>query len=475
MYRMTMNLMIKRLDFMDEESKLGTMPIGRLLVSMSIPMMVSFFIQALYNIVDSMFVAMISENALTAVSIAFPMQNIITAIGVGTGVGINALVPRRLGQGRQQDAEKIANVGVSLSVYYWIIFILIGLFVVRPYYSLQTGVTEIVEDGVQYLSLVCIVSVGSFFGAILEKLLVSTGHTICSMISQASGAVFNIVFDPILIFGIGPFPAMGVAGAATATVLGQILGAIVAAVFVLTRQKAVRLHVGAMFPDWQSLKEIYSVGVPSMVTTGLTSAMSFGFNQILLGFSTTATAVFGIWMKLQNFSYMPIFGMNNGTVPMISYNYGTGKMDRVNKTIHLSMAVAVILMTLLCIIFELIPGPLLSLFSAEEYMRSVGITALRLTCLSLPLGAVTLIYSSSYQSLGYSRYTLIVNLCRQLIFMIPVAWLLSLTGRLELVWWAVAIAEAMSAALSLLLRRRVIRDLAASTGRGANVKVDTRG
>ena len=445
---------------MAQENKLGTMPIGRLLIVMSIPMMISFFIQALYNVVDSIFVAQISENALTAVSIAFPMQNIITAIGVGTGVGVNALVPRYLGQQRQRDAEKIANVAVFLSVCYCVIFVLVGLFVVGPYYRMQTDVTEIVEDGIAYLSVVCVVSFGAFFGQNFEKLLVATGHTVCSMISQATGAIFNIIFDPLLIFGIGPFPEMGVTGAAVATVLGQIVAAIVAFVMAMTKQNSVRLNLRAMLPDGRSLKEIYSVGIPSIITVGLGSAMSFCMNQILLGFSTTATAAFGIWLKLQNFAFMPVFGLNNGTIPMISYNYGAGKMDRVHKTIHLALAVALILMCLLLVIFELCPTQLLELFSATENMFAIGTVALRLTCLSLPFGATAVILSSSFQSLGRSRYTLVVNLCRQLIFMVPIAWLLSLTGRLEMVWASVAVAEFLSMILAIVLRRKMVRDFA---------------
>lgn len=445
---------------MAQENKLGTMPIGRLLMVMSIPMMISFFIQALYNVVDSIFVAQISENALTAVSIAFPMQNIITAIGVGTGVGVNALVPRYLGQQRQRDAEKIANVAVFLSVCYCVIFVLVGLFVVGPYYRMQTNVAEIVEDGIAYLSVVCVVSFGAFFGQNFEKLLVATGHTVCSMISQATGAVFNIIFDPLLIFGIGPFPEMGVTGAAVATVLGQIVAAIVAFLMAMTKQNSVRLNLRAMLPDGRSLKEIYSVGIPSIITVGLGSAMSFCMNQILLAFSTTATAAFGIWLKLQNFAFMPVFGLNNGTIPMISYNYGAGKMDRVHKTIHLALAVALILMCLLLVIFELCPTQLLELFSATENMFAIGTVALRLTCLSLPFGATAVILSSSFQSLGRSRYTLVVNLCRQLIFMVPIAWLLSLTERLEMVWASVAVAEFLSMILAIVLRRKMVRDFA---------------
>lgn len=442
-----------------KENKLGTMPIGKLLVVMSIPMMISFFIQALYNMVDSIFVAKISENALTAVSIAFPMQNIITAIGVGTGVGVNAMVPRYLGQGKQRDAEKVANVAVFLSACYWVIFLLVGLFLVGPYYRMQTDVPDIVEGGIRYLSIVCIVSVGAFFGNNFEKLLVATGHSLQSMISQAAGAIFNIIFDPLLIFGLGPFPKMGITGAAVATVLGQIFAAIVAFCFVMKTQKAVRIHPGAMLPDKRSLKEIYSVGIPSILTVGLSSAMSFCLNQIFLAFSTTATAVFGIWLKLQNFCYMPVFGLNNGTIPMISYNYGAGRMDRVHRTIHLALGVAITLMLVLLVIFELFPAGLLTLFSASETMFAIGIPALRLTCLSLPFGATAVILSSSFQALGRARYTLAVSLGRQLIFVVPIAWLLSLSGRLELVWLAVALAEALSMILAIGLRRKLVRDI----------------
>lgn len=442
-----------------QENRLGTMPIGRLLLVMSVPMMVSFFIQALYNMVDSIFVAKISENALTAVSIAFPMQNIITAIGVGTGVGVNALVPRYLGQGRQRDAEKIANVAVFLSACYCLLFVLVGLFVVGPYYRMQTNVPEIVDGGIQYLSIVCIVSFGAFFGQNFEKLLVATGNSFHSMISQASGAIFNILFDPLLIFGIGPFPKMGIRGAAVATVLGQIFAAVIAFLLAMKRQNAVRIHFGAMLPDKRSLKDIYSVGLPSILTVGLSSAMSFFLNQIFLAFSTTATAVFGIWLKLQNFCYMPVFGLNNGTIPMISYNYGAGRMDRVHKTIRLALTVALILMLVLLVVFELFPAALLTLFSASETMFSIGTVALRFCCLSLPFGAAAVILSSSFQSLGRSRYTLFVNLGRQLVFIVPIAWVLSFTGQLALVWLAVPLAEALSLLLALFLRRRLNRML----------------
>ncbi len=444
---------------MEEEKKLGTMPIGRLLVSMSIPMMLSFLIQALYNVVDSIFVAMISENALTAVSIAFPMQNIITALGIGTGVGMTALLSRYLGQGQQRDAEKIANVTFFLGVAYWVIFIIVGLCLARPYYTMQTDVTDIVEAGVSYLTVVCIVSLGAFLGMILEKMLTATGHAMAAMIAQITGAVINIAFDPLFIFGIGPFPALGVCGAAVATVLGQIVAALVALILVLTKQNSVRIHAGAMAPDARSLKDIYTIGLPSIVAVGLTSVMSFGINQILLGFSTTATAVFGIWMKLQNFCYMPIFGLNNGTLPILSYNYGAKNIDRVNSTIRLALKVGIIIMILLICVFQINPHGMLTLFSATENMMSIGTVALRLSCLGLPFGATCIIFSSSFQALGRSRYTLALNLCRQLILPVPVAWLLSLPGQLTPIWLTLLISEAISALFATCLRRKVKRQL----------------
>ena len=440
---------------LQQENKLGIMPIGALLVRMSIPMMISFFIQALYNTVDAMFVAKISEDALTAVSIAFPVQQLMTAIAVGTGVAVNALVPRYQGQGQPERGVKIANVAVFLSFCYCIIFLVVGLFFVRPYYALQTDVSTIVESGVDYLTIVCTVCMGAFFGQNFEKLLVATGNSFCSMAAQATGAIFNIIFDPLLIFGLGPFPALGVSGAAWATVLGQILAAIVALVLLHIKEKQVRLNLRHCLPSGPILKEIYSIAVPSILTVGSTSIMSFLMNQIFLGFSTTATALYGIWMKLQNFAFMPCFGMNNGTIPIISYNYGAGKKDRVRQVISLALRLAVCYMVVLAVVFELIPGLLLHLFSASENMMDMGAVALRICSLSMPFGAASLILASSYQSLGRSSYTLTINLCRQLIFVVPLAWLLSLSGNLNLVWLSVVLSEALALVVAIFLWRKI--------------------
>lgn len=438
-----------------QQNKLGTMPIGQLLLRMSIPMMISFFIQALYNAVDAMFVAKISEDALTAVSIAFPVQQIMTAIGVGTGVAVNALVPRYQGQGKPERAEKFANVAVFLSLCYTILFMLVGAFLIRPYFLMQTDIPSIVDAGVDYLSIVCMVSVGCFYGQNFEKLLVATGNSFCSMAAQATGAIFNIIFDPLLIFGLGPFPALGVRGAAWATVLGQILAAVVAFVLLQMKENHIRLKVSKMLPTPDALRELYSIAIPSIITVGTTSAMSFLLNQIFLTFSTTATAVFGVWLKIQNFAFMPCFGMNNGATPIISYNYGAGNKDRVKQVLFLALKLAVGYLLVLTTLFELIPNTLLVLFSASETMMEIGATALRICCLSLPLAAISMILSSAYQSLGRSRYTLTVNLCRQLFFIVPLAWLLSLTGNINLVWLAVPLAEVCALAVTFFFWKKI--------------------
>lgn len=441
----------------NQNNKLGQMPIGRLLVSMSVPMMISFFVQALYNIVDSMFVARISEEALTAVSIAFPVQQTITAIGVGTAVSLNALVPRYMGQGRHEMSQRVPNVTITLALCYSVVFCVLGILFVPAFYTMQTTVPAIVEAGKDYLTIVCIASFGLFFSQIFEKMLVSVGNTVGSMIAQASGAVFNLIFDPLLIFGIGPFPEWGVKGAAIATVLGQICSAVVAILLLVKKDNSIRFKISYMRPSMILVKEIYSIAIPSMIAVGLSAVMSFFVNQILLAFSTTATAVFGIWLKLQNFSYMPIYGMNNGLMPIISYNYGAGNKDRVRKSLRLAVTVAVCLMCFLLVIYELIPHVILTLFSASENMMNIGMIALRIFCLTLPLGAASMITSSSFQSLSRSRYTLIINLCRQLVILVPVAWLMSLTGKLSLVWTAVLIAEIVGLIMALILRKRVYK------------------
>lgn len=418
------------------------MPVGRLLVEMSVPMMVSFFIQALYNIIDSIFVSWISEDALTAVSMAFPVQIIITALGVGTGTGIMAQISKALGREDPERASRYANVSVFLNLLYSAAFALFGIAASRWYYLVQTSQQNIIAYGDTYLSLICIVSVGAFYAQTLEKTLSAVGHASEAMISQAVGAGVNILLDPLLIFGIGIFPVLGVRGAAIATVFGQCIAALTALLFNLQRGRVIRYRLGAIFPDRTTLREIYSVGVPSMITVGMTSVLQFFMNQILLAFSTTAVAVFGVWSKLQNFAQMPIFGMNNGTVPILSYNYGAGRLDRVRETIRQALRIGTLIMAAVTVLFECIPGQLLMLFNASDAMREIGIPALRIMSLSLLFGGISIILTSAYQSLGHSRYTLIITLARQAIVPLPIAFLLAQEGTLFLVWMAIPVSEA---------------------------------
>ena len=443
----------------ESQDKLGTMPIGRLLVTMSVPMMISMFIQALYNVVDSMFVARLSEDALTAVSMAFPIQNVMIALAVGTGVGVNALVSRSLGEGNLRRAEKAANVQVFLDVCYAVLSVFVGVFFARTYFTNQTDVRSIIDYGEQYVSIICIWSVGMYLAQGWEKLLIATGNATPSMISQALGAVVNIILDPLLIFGLGPFPALGVRGAAIATVIGQYAAAVCALIFNLRRNTATRFHFKQMLPALKILKFIYSVGLPSMLIVGLSAVNSYAMNGIFLSFSTTATAVFGIWLKLQSFGFMPVFGMNNGTIAIYSYNYGAGRTDRLFKTLRLSLIVGFLITTAVAILYICIPNALLSLFDASDYMRSIGVTAVRICALSMPFGAITVILSSPFQSVGRAPLSLLINICRQLVFQVAAAWVLSRFGRLEIVWFAPLIAEALTMCIAAVLCKRVMGDV----------------
>ncbi len=444
----------------NSQNKLGVMPIGKLLMVMSVPMMISMFIQALYNVVDSMFVAKISEEALAAVGIAFPLQNVAIAIGVGTGVGITALVPRSLGSGDYETANRAANVQNFLCICYSLVFVVIGLAFARPYYTMQTDDPAIIEAGVDYVRIVCAVSVGVFFGQGLEKLLVASGYSALSMICQASGAIINIVLDPILIFGLGPIPAMGVKGAAIATVAGQIFASALALFFNLTKNKTIRFSLKDMVPNIKTLKAIYAVGIPSMLTVGLSTVMSYCMNQIFLAVGTTATAAFGIWVKLQSFGFMPVYGLNNGSIAILAFNRGAKKYDRVRKTLKLASIIGVCVSSVVMVFYIAAAHPLLGLFSASENMYAIGMAAVRICALSLPFGAYTVILSSSFQSLGNPRNTFLVNMCRQLIILVPIAWLLSLIGDVRYIWAAFPVADAATMLISMGISRRLMKTYA---------------
>ena len=421
--------------------------------------MISFFIQAMYNIIDSMFVAMLSENALTAVSLAFPVQQIINAIGVGIGVGISALIPRYLGQGNDRKASQVANSGIFMNGAVTLFFLILGIFLPSAFYRMQTDVPEIVQGGTVYLTIVMCLGTGVLFGQYFEKMLVASGYARHAMICQATGAVFNIVFDPLLIFGLGPFPEMGIAGAATATVLGQILATIMAGWMNMKINRSIRFEIRRMRPT-PECGEILKTGLPSMITIGLNSASTFAVNQILLAYSTTAAAVYGIWIKLQNFAYMPVFGMNNGMIPILSYNLGKKSSDRIHETTRLAFLWVLILTLAEAVILELIPGGVLRLFSASGEMMTMGTAALRVMCISLPLGGASIISSASMQALRHPMDTLILNIFRQFVVIVSVFALLSgLFHRLGALWAAVPVTEVISVILAMLLYKRTMEDL----------------
>lgn len=430
------------------ENKMGVMPVNKLLISMSLPMMVSMLVQALYNIVDSIFVARISENALTAVSLAFPMQTLMIALGGGTGVGVNALLSRALGEKDYKRVNQAASNGVFLALISYIIFLIVGIFVVKPFYYSQTKDTEIVAFGIQYLTIVCICSMGMYTQFIFERLLQSTGKTMLSMITQMTGAIINIILDPILIFGLLGFPKMGVAGAAIATVIGQIAAGILAIILNQKYNHEVRLNFRRFRPSAGIIKKIYIVGIPSIIMQSIGSIMVYGMNRILIAFSSTATAVFGAYYKLQSFIFMPIFGLNNGLVPIIAYNYGAGKKDRLTKSIKLAIIYAVGIMAVGVLIFQMIPDKLFLLFDASEHMLSMGVPALRIISLSFILAGFCIVGSSAFQALGKAFYSMITSICRQLLVLLPVAFLLSKLGNVNYVWWAFPIAELMSLTLT---------------------------
>lgn len=444
----------------ERENKMGVMPENRLLLSMSLPMMISMLVQALYNIVDSVFVSYINENALTAVSLAFPIQSLLIAFGVGTGVGVNALLSRALGEKDQETVNNAAMNGIFLAIATYAVFLVVGLFIAKPFYLSQTKDGQIVEYGVEYLSIVCVFSIGMMLQSMLERLLQSTGKTMFTMITQTTGALINIIFDPILIFGLAGFPKMGVVGAAAATIFGQCVACMLALFFNLKYNKEIHLSFRHFRPQLSIIGRIYSVGIPSIVMQAIGSVMTYGMNRILISFTSTATAVFGVYFKVQSFVYMPVFGLNNGMVPIIAYNFGAGKKERVTKTVRLAVIYAMLIMAAGVVVFQLAPQFLLGMFNASDHMLAIGIPALRIISLGFLFAAFGIVSSSLFQALGNGVYSMLVSLARQLVVLLPVAWLLSLSGNLDLVWWAFPIAEVVSCTFSVvftvIISKRVI-------------------
>ncbi len=446
---------------MKQENKMGTMPVNKLLITMSLPMMISMIVQALYNIVDSIFVSMISENALSAVSLAFPIQTLLIAVATGTGVGVNAVLSRALGEKNPEKASSTAMHGIFLSLMSFLVFVIIGIFAIKPFYRSQTigADIEIFNYGVQYTSIVCIASFGIFGQIIFERLLQSTGKTIYSMYAQASGAIINIIFDPILIFGLFGMPKLGVVGAAIATVLGQIVAACVAIFFNIKVNKEIKLSLKGFKLDKKIIGTIYTVGAPSIIMQAIGSVMNYGMNLILIGFTSTATAVFGIYYKIQSIFFMPVFGLNNGMVPIVAYNYGALNRKRLVKTVKLSIMYAMILTITGFLIFQIMPEKLLGLFDASSNMLEIGIPALRIISISYLAAGFCIVAGSVFQALGNGMYSLIVSVARQLVILLPMAFILSKLGGLMVVWWAFPIAEIMSFAVSSLFLFRINKSI----------------
>lgn len=440
-----------------QENKMGVMPVGKLLVNMALPMIISMLVQAFYNIVDSVYVSQVSESAVTALSLAFPVQNMQIGFAVGVGVGVNALLSQSLGRKDQESVNWAAGQGVFLALVATALFMLFGFFGVRPYYTMQSTVAETVEGGIAYTSICCIFTVGIFIQVLCERLLQATGRATQTMILQGTGAIINIILDPVFIHGWWGMPKMGVAGAAVATVIGQCTGAVLGIYLNLRHNPEVQLHVKFMKPNWKVIAPILEVGIPSVVMNGIGSVMNFGMNQILQGFNEVATGVFGIYYKLQSLFFMPLFGINNATISILAFNYGARKPKRIVHTLKLATAVAVCIMLVGLAVFQLFPQALLGIFNPTEEFLAIGVKALRILCLPFPVAAICIALGVSFQALGKGSYSTIVSLCRQLIVLLPAAYLLSLTGDVNNVWWSFPIAEVMSALVTGLLFGRLYR------------------
>lgn len=438
-----------------QENKMGVMPIGKLLFNMALPMIISMIVQALYNVVDSIYVSQVSESAVTALSLAFPVQNMQIGFGLGIAVGVNSLLSKSLGEKNQEAANYAAGNGIFLVIIAVALFMLFGVFGARPYFEMQSTVEETVEGGIAYTSICCVLTLGCFAQMLGERLLQSSGRTVYTMISQSTGAVINIILDPIFIHGWLGLPAMGVAGAAIATVIGQWIAAGMCLFFNLRFNPDVQLGLKYIRPRAQTLKPILAVGIPTLVMNSIGSVMNFGMNQIFQGFQETATGVFGIYYKLQSFFFMPLFGTNNATISIIAYNYGARKPERMTKTLRLALVTGLCFMLFGLTVFQLVPEALLGLFNPSDEFLRMGIKALRIVSIHFPIAAVGVMLGASFQALGNGIYSTIVSLCRQLLALLPAAYLLSLTGNVDNIWWSFPIAEVVSALVTLILYRRL--------------------
>ena len=447
-----------------QENKMGVLPVPKLLFQMSLPMILSMLVQALYNIVDSIFVAQINENALTAVSLVFPVQNLLIAIAVGTGVGVNSVLSRSLGAKEFRTANACAQHGIFLAFISGILFAIAGNLLAVPFFNIQTSDVQIKEYGVTYMTIISTLCVAVYLQVMFERLLQSTGRTFFTMISQGVGAIINIIMDPILIFGLLGFPKLGVAGAAIATVFGQACACVLGLFFNIKVNKDISIDMRHFRPDKKIIASIYEVGIPSIVMQAIGSLMTFGMNKILIQSTSTATAVFGVYFKLNSFIFMPVFGLNNGMVPIVAYNYGARNKKRITQTIHLSIISAVVIMLCGLALFMIFPENLLRMFNASDAMLEIGVPALRIICLSFIFAGFCIVVGSVFQALGNGIYSLIVSAARQLLVILPVAAFLAKVGGLSAVWWAIPIAEIASVTFSSYFYRKIYKEKIAPLG-----------
>lgn len=438
-----------------KENKMGVMPVTKLLLNMSLPIMLSMLVMACYNIVDSIFVAQINENALTAISLAFPVQTLMIAVSIGTAIGVNALLAMKLGQKDSDAVNKIAMNGLFLSVCSFIVFFILGFLFTKPYLKTQTSDEQIIQFGSEYLKIITMASSALFVSTMSDRLLQATGRTFYTMITQLVGAITNIILDPLMIFGIGPFPKMGMAGAAWATVIGQIFSAVVSLYFNLKKNPDIHFKLKGFKPNSLIIGQIYKIGIPSILLQSINSVTTYGMNLILGTFSATAIAVYGVYFKLNSFIFMPVFGLTTGMVPIVSYNYGAGNAERIKKTVKSTILIAVSIMIFGIVIFELFPAELLMLFKASEHMLGIGCTAMRIIAPSFIGAAIAITFGSTFQALGKSFLSMTVSFVRQIVVLLPVAYFLSRTGKLENVWLCFLVAEIFAISLSAFFMHRI--------------------
>lgn len=441
----------------NNQNIMGYLPCNQLILKLSVPMMLSMLVQALYNIVDSVFVARVSEDALTAVSLAFPLQSLLIAVAVGTGVGVNARLSRKLGEKSMREVNTTAGNALFISIIYSVVFLVLGLTICGPFYRIMTDDPEIIQYGIDYSSVVLTFAAAPIFQMACERLLQATGKTFYSMITQTTGAIINVIMDPIMIFGLFGMPAMGTKGAAIATVLGQAVAALMAVFFNLKFNKEISFGAQYIRPHKETIKAIYIVGIPSIIMQSISSVMNFGMNKILLQFSSTAAAAFGIYFKLQSFVFMPVFGLNNGIVPIIAYNYGARKPDRIRETFKIAVMYAVAIMLVGILIFELLPELLLKVFNASDNLYAIGTVALRLIAIHFVFAGYDIVCSSFMQALGHGVKSLIVSIVRQLLFLLPAAYIFAHIFGLNAVWLSFPVAEIASLILCTIFTGKIFR------------------